>query len=75
MTNRNKKSRITVAGSLPSIGLHTESSEPFAARPSERLSVAYTEGAESSEVLYLGFLYERHPPPYNPNMLKSEVEH
>jgi hypothetical protein len=38
----------------------------FAARPSERLPTAYTGGAESSEVFYIGFLSERHPPPYKP---------
>ena len=47
-------------------GLHAEASEPFAAKPSERLPVAYTGGAESSGVFYIGFLSERQPTPYNP---------
>jgi hypothetical protein len=47
-------------------GLRTEASEPFAARPSERLPTAYTGGAESSEVFYIGFLSVRHLPPYTP---------
>jgi hypothetical protein len=47
-------------------GLHTEASEPFAASPSERLPTAYTGGAKSSEAFYIGFLSNRHSPPYNP---------
>jgi hypothetical protein len=43
-----------------------ESSEPFTASTSERLPIAYTEGAESSEVFYVGFLSERHALPYDP---------
>jgi hypothetical protein len=46
-------------------GLHTRASEPFAGEPSDRLPVAYTGGAESSEV-HFGFQSERHPPLYNP---------
>jgi hypothetical protein len=37
----------------------------FAARPSERLPVAYTGGAESSEVFCIGFVSERGPPPHS----------
>jgi hypothetical protein len=46
-------------------GLHTEASEPFAARSLEGLPVACSGGAEASGAFYIGFLSERHPP-YNP---------
>jgi hypothetical protein len=40
--------------------MQTEETEPFAANPSERLPVAYTGGAESTEVFNIGFLSDRH---------------
>ena len=47
-------------------GLHTEASGSCAAKPSDRLPVAYNGGTESSEVFYIGSLSERRWPPYKP---------
>jgi hypothetical protein len=62
MTNRNKKSRITVAGSLP--GMVCTRKQPSHLLQGLRKDYQLLTAEERNQVKC--FISERHPPPYNP---------
>src|SRR5260370_18995808 len=65
MTNRNKKSRITVAGSL--LGMVRTRKQASHLLQGLRTDYQLLTPEERNQVkFYIGFLSERHPPPYNP---------
>jgi hypothetical protein len=75
MTNRNKKSRITVAGSLPDMVCTRKKASHLLQGLRKDYQLLTPEERNQVECFIWGFLSERHPPPHNPNMLKSEPEH
>jgi hypothetical protein len=75
MTNRNKKSRITVAGSLPDMVCTPKRASHLLQGLRKDYRLLTPQERNQVKCFILGFLSERLPPPYNPNALKSEVEH
>jgi hypothetical protein len=75
MTNRNKKSRITVADSLPGMVCTRNQASHLLRGLRKGYQLLTPKERNQVKCFIWGFLSERHPPLYNPNMPKSKVEH
>ncbi len=75
MTNRNKKSRITVAGSLPGMVCTRKQASHLLRSLRKDYQLLTPEERNQVECFILGFYPNDNQRRTTPNMLKSEVEH
>jgi hypothetical protein len=70
MTNRNKKSRITVAGSFPGIVCARNQASHLLQELRKGYQLLTPKERNQVKCFILGFPSERHPPPHNPQNVK-----